>query len=204
MQASRSAAAGDIACDPDLFYSENRLHDDGCFIQDRERQSAGIGNYLTASLIPQSNCGEAVSKVASSHPNLRFKNGFGMASSCAIDADSSARMGAQQTNPRHRQQLTSRVYHGHPHFERGILEPTLESELIHTEGTRTSRACGVLSGMGIDRFDPLLPCIDAVMQNPDTVINDRSGSNTRAWVRDEDYIKNCGFTHDGQGWRRKV
>jgi hypothetical protein len=61
------------------------------------------------------------------------------------------------TNPRHRQQLASRVYHGHPHYERGILEPTIESELIHTEGTRTSRACGVLSGTNIDRFEPLIP-----------------------------------------------
>jgi hypothetical protein len=196
------AAAGGIACDPDLFYSENRLHDDGCFIQDRERQSVGVGAYLTASLIPQSSCGAAVSKMASCHPNLRFKNGFGNASPCAIDADSAARMGAKYTNPRHRQQLASRVYHGHPHYERGILEPTIESELIHTEGTRTSRACGVLSGTNIDRFEPLIPCINAVMQNPDTVINERSGSNTRAWVRDEDYIRNCGFTHDGRGWRR--
>jgi hypothetical protein len=44
------------------------------------------------------------------------------------------------------------------------LEPTIESEL-HTEGTRTSRACGVLNGTNIDRFEPLIPCINAVMQN---------------------------------------
>jgi hypothetical protein len=36
-----TAAAG-IACDPDLLTGEPSLDDDGCFIQDRERQSVGV------------------------------------------------------------------------------------------------------------------------------------------------------------------
>jgi hypothetical protein len=77
---------------------------------------------------------------------------------------------------------------------RRCLAPDIESDLIHTEGTRTSRPCGVLSGIEIDRFEPLIPCISEVVQDPQHIVNDRSGTNTRAWVRDEDYIKKCGFT----------
>jgi hypothetical protein len=95
-------------------------------------------SYLTG-LVPQGNCGEDVAKIAACHPNLRFKNGYGMASACAIDDDSKMRFGATQTNPRHRQQLQTRVYHGHAHYEKGCLAPDIESDLIHTEGTRTSR-----------------------------------------------------------------
>lgn len=200
--ASEYALVGTEACDPNMFYSENRLHDDGCFKQDRDRQSSSVGNYLTAGLVPQGNCGEDVAKIAACHPNLRFKNGYGMASACAIDDDSKMRFGATQTNPRHRQQLQTRVYHGHAHYEKGCLAPDIESDLIHNEGTRTSKPCGVLSGIEIDRFEPLIPCISEVVQDPKNIVNDRSGSNTRAWVRDEDYIKKCGFTHDGRGWRR--
>jgi hypothetical protein len=200
--AAEFASAGTEACDPNLFYSENRLHDDGCFKQDRERQSSDVGAYLTQGLVPQTGCGAEVARVAACHPNLRFRNGYGFSSPCAIDDDSKARLGAAYTNPRHRQQLQSRVYHGHPHYERGTLEPDTESELIHQAGTRTSKPCGVLAGVEIDRFVPLIPCIESTVQNPDNIVGDRVGSNTRAWVRDEDYIRRCGFTHDGRGWRR--
>lgn len=202
VDASEYAPAGKEACNPDLFYSENRLHDDGCFKQDRDRQSTSVGDYLTSGRVRNGNCGEDVAELAACHPNLRFRNGYGPAAACAIDEDSQLRYGQKYTNPRHRQQLQSRVYHGHPHYERGCLQPDEESSLIHTEGTRTSRPCGVLSGVEIDRFVPLIPCIESAVQDPQHVVNDRSGTNTRAWVRDEDYIQRCGFVHDGRGWRR--
>jgi hypothetical protein len=200
--AAEYAPVATEACDPNLFYSENRLHDDGCFKQDRDRQSAGVGAYLTEGLVPQGQCGADVARIAACHPNLRFRNGVGMASPCAIDDDSKARYGALQTNPKHRQQLQPRVYTGHPHYERGCLAPDTESGLIHTQTTRTSRPCGVLSGVSIDRFVPLVACLGSSVQDPEFIVNDRVGSNTRAWVRDEDYIRNCGFTHDGASWRR--
>jgi hypothetical protein len=182
------ALVGTEACDPNLFYSENRLHDDGCFKQDRERQSSSVGSYLTAGLVPQGNCGEDVAKIACT-PIFDSKR-FGCIGVCDRRR-CKMRFGATQTNPRHRQQLQTRTTV--TPTTRGCLAPDIESDLIHTEGTRTSRP-GVLSGIEIDRFEPLIPCISEVVQDPQHIVNDRSGTNTRAWVRDEDYIKKCGFT----------
>jgi hypothetical protein len=73
-------------------------------------------------------------------PESPFQNGYGMASACAID-DVKMRFGATQTNPRHRQQLQTRVYHGHPHYEKGVSLQIPRVASIHTEGTRTSKPC---------------------------------------------------------------
>jgi hypothetical protein len=189
-------------CDATLFGSENRLFDDGCFASDREAQSKGVSAYGLARLRPADDCGTAVSELAACHPNLRFRNGYGNTSACAIDNDSASRYGSQYTNPKQRQCLPTRVFHGHAHFEKGVLLPDQESELIHSNPTRDPRPCGVLSGVTIDRFVPLVPCIRSVVQNADTAVPEWRGENTRAFVQDEEYLRRCGFSHDGRGWRR--
>jgi hypothetical protein len=105
-----------------------------------------------------------MAKIAACHPNLRFKTVTEW-HRCAIDDDSKMRFGATQTNPRHRQQLQTRVSRTST-LRKGCLAPDTESSLIHTEGTRTSKPCGVLSGIEIDRFEPLIPCIESVVQDP--------------------------------------
>jgi hypothetical protein len=146
-----------------MFYSENRLHDDGCFKQDRERQSSSVGDYLTLGLVPQGNCGENVAKIAACHPNLVSKNGYGMASACAIDDDSKMRFGATQNQPQ-ASAATDPVYHGHPHYEKGVslqIPRVAPSIPAHTRTMMWSTF-----GIEIDRFEPLIPCIESVVQDP--------------------------------------
>lgn len=185
-----------------MFGVENRLHNDGCFASDRERQSTDVAKYGLAGLRPGDDCGYEVSELAACHPNLRFRNGVGVANACVVDADSEARYGSSYTNPKQRQCLANRVFHGHAHFQRGVLRANEESELIHSDSTREPRPCGILSGITIDRFVPLVPCVASTVQNADTAVPDWRGEDTRSFVRDGEYLRRCGFTHDGRGWRR--
>jgi hypothetical protein len=161
---------GGIACA--TFLLENRLHDDGCFIQTASG-SVGVGAYLTASLIRRAHA--ALLSVRWPHvTRICDLKRVGNASPCAIDADSAARMG-QYTKPPSTTGV-ARLSRTSPLRARH-LEPTIESELIHTEGTDVKglRRPERHQHRPFRAVDPLHQRGDA---EPDTVINERSGSNT--------------------------
>lgn len=191
-------------CTP-MFELENRLFDDECALSDRTRQNEEVSGYLLANFLTTNvpACSKQVARVAECHTNLRFKDGYGNANACVIDADSAARLGAQQTNSPHRQTYANRVFHGHPHLYRGVIAPEEEASLIHSDVTRERRPCK--GDIPPDRFDPLLPCIAEAVSTDKTVVMDqtRGGEATRSWVRDSDAIAKCGYTKDGRGWKRE-
>ncbi len=194
-------------CEP-LFELENRLKDDECALADRVRQSDEASGYVLANFLASNVPGcdlRRVTELAACHNNLHFRDGYGVANACVIDADSTSRLGAAQTNNPHRigTCLKNRVFQGHAHFYRGAVQPEQEAELIHSEMSRERRPCK--GDIPPDRFAPLLPCLKEVMQNPATVIMDqtRGGSNSRAWVRDEDALARCGYSKDGRSWKKK-
>lgn len=193
-----------MSCSP-MFDLENRLLDDECALADQVRQSEDINGYLLANFVPSntSACESEVTKIAACHNNLRFRDGYGVANGCVIDSDSSARLGAQNINSPHRQQLASRVFQGHPHFWRGAVQPDEESMLIQSDVTRERKPCK--GDIPADRFAPLLPCIKEVVQNPKTAIVDGwqwGGDDTRSWVRNTEYLERCGYTNDGRHWKK--
>jgi hypothetical protein len=109
-----------------------------------------------------------------------------MASACAIDDDSKMRFGATQTNPRHGQQLQTRVY-GHAHYEKGVSHPTLKV-ILFIPKVRVRQALWRAIRYRDRSLRTLIPCISEVVQDPQHIVNVQVRA-TRAWVRDEDYIK---------------
>ena len=70
------------------------------------------------------------------------------------------------------------------------------SQLVSGESTRAKKACNTLAGVTIDRFIPLVPCLEYNIQNPVHYVPQywvRGGMDTRAYIRNIDYKKACGF-----------
>jgi hypothetical protein len=188
-----------------MYDLENRLNNDECALADRDRQSLEAAQYGLANFYPSNvpACSTKAAELSNCYVNLHFRDGYGNANACVIDADSAARLGAKQTNSPHKLELKARVFHGHPHLERGQILPSKESTLIHSEISRDRVPCAATTEKTIDRFVPLIPCLLETVQNPDTIVIDDwqwGGSDTRAFVRDEDLLVKCGYSHDGKTW----
>ena len=178
-------------CNSLLFDERTGLFNDSCFQRDRDRQSVESAKYGARNFRNIDACGADVLAMATCHPNLRFKNGHGNLAPCNVDSDTRVRIsGPKSTNPRHRQQLNTRVALAGPDLSHGFVQADTESDLIHSASSRTPRPCGVLSGISADVFTPLLPCLQRV-QAVEHIVPDWTVVDTRAWVRDADYIKRC-------------
>jgi hypothetical protein len=178
-------------CASILFDERTGLFNDSCFQRDRDRQSAESSGYNVRNHRAVDVCGQDVLAMATCHPNLRFKNGYGNVTACNVDADSSVRIsGPKTTNPKYRQQLATRVAHGGPDLSRGYVDADAESRLIHAENSLRKRPCSVLTGASVPSFAPLLPCVSSA-QAVEHVVPDWQVVDTRAWVRDADYLKRC-------------
>jgi len=194
-----------MSCPAELFDLENRLNDDDCLLADKRRQSEAVSAYNLASFYASNEpaCSKDVAKLAACYNNLHFRDGYGMANGCVIDDDSKLRLGAQQTNSPHRQALKGRVFQGHGHFERGAVLPGTESELIQSEMSRERRPCIAEQQIGDRVMTPMVKCLSDSVQDPENIVVDGwrwGGDDTRAWVRDEDYLKRCGYSSDGRRW----
>lgn len=74
--------------------------------------------------------------------------------------------------------------------------PDLKSRLIIGEDTSQSRSCNSLSGISIDRFTPLVPCLQENVQDTKHIVPEywvRGGMSTRNIIRNIDYMRTCGF-----------
>lgn len=182
------------ACSATLFDEKTGLFNDSCFQRDRDRQSVESASYAANNFRDVAACGSDAMSLANCHPNLRFKNGYGFASPCNVDADSQVRFLDQKTtNPKHRQQINTRTAQGGPDLSRGWVAADDESSLLHQEMSRTRRECGDLSGVGTEHaFAPLLPCVSSA-QKLEHVVPGWTTIDTRAWVRDADVSRRCGF-----------
>ena len=75
-----------------------------------------------------------------------------------------------------------------------ILNADVESKLKFGEDTFVPKSMNELSGITIDRFIPLIPCIKDNIQDPIHLIPSswvRGGADTRAVIRNIDYRKQC-------------
>lgn len=178
-------------CASILFDENTGLFNDSCFQRDRDRQSAESQQYGVLNHRAIEACGKDILSVATCHPNLRFKNGVGNVTACNVDADSKVRFkDPKTTNPRHRQQLATRVAHAGPDLSRGFGDADAESGLIHAENSLRKRPCSVLSSSVMPDMMPMLPCVKTV-QEVKHIVPQWDVVDTRAWVRDADYIKRC-------------
>jgi len=122
------------------------------------------------------------------------KDGYGK----MIDMESKLKQGSI-TNYKDKQQLQSRGFKGSPYMGAGethIVNPMLYSKLISGNDTRVKKAADTLAGVSIDRFIPLVPCLQENIQNPEHIIPQywvRGGESSRSYIQNIDYYKLCGI-----------
>jgi len=114
-----------------------------------------------------------------------------------IQMNTSLRNGIM-THDGHRHQLDTRLFPGSPYLAQGqsiLKNPDLSSRLLYGQETHSKKSDGSLSGVSIDNFIHLIPCIQQNVQNTKHIIPEywvRGGMSTRAVVRNIDYLKSCG------------
>ena len=102
------------------------------------------------------------------------------------------------TNDKMPQQLETRPYNV-PYMGAGethIVQPEVYSQLVSGTETRVKKATDALSGVSIDRFIPMVPCLAKNIQNTDHIIPEywiRGGESSRAYIQNVDYFKMCGI-----------
>lgn len=77
-----------------------------------------------------------------------------------------------------------------------LKHPDLKSKLLSSEDTYMPKSCDTLSGISIDRFTPLVPCLKENVQDTKHLIPEywvRGGMSTRNIVRNIDYLRTCGI-----------
>lgn len=109
------------------FDSLTRIGTDSSCIDQRSIQNTGHCNYMTQTFLggPTCSMGGPI-QFATSQPGIFYKGG---ASGCDIDQSSALTMGAIQSAPTAKLDLTSRTFVTVPFLGRGAVNPTMETEI---------------------------------------------------------------------------
>jgi hypothetical protein len=81
-------------------------------------------------------------------------------------------------------------------YQIAMVNPDLLSNLWTGYETRTKKSVGPLAGVSIDRFIPMVPCLEQNVQNVQHIIPEywvRGGMDTRSVIRNIDYLQACGL-----------
>lgn len=93
--------------------------------------------------------------------------------------------------------LQARPYATTPYMGNGktcVVYPDVESKLKLGEDTFVPKSMNSLSGITIDRFEPLIDCIENNIQDTKHIVPEhwvRGGADTRAVIKNIDYRKHC-------------
>lgn len=153
--------------DEPVFNWENKLSQDDCARLAKSRVNESINDYVLFNFFNMGDCdgkNKELESIASRHPNLRFRNGYGVASSCRIDEDSKARYNSDVTHGPEKRQYYVRNFHAVPDFARGTCAPNTESLLINGLDTTRDRQCERLTEKDFDRFTPFAGCFGQYIQ----------------------------------------
>lgn len=189
------------------------IHDDIPAIHEQGIQSIRPGLYSISNFHDCECKTPNTSRIANNHPTLIHKDGHGWTSmfGCNIDDDSKLRNAKNITNPRLIHQLNSRPYLTVPFMGRGAGNVCVESVLYNSEDTGQKRSCNTMSGVNINRFTPLVKCLEDNIQNPENLVQEvasedwrRGGVPSRQLLQDKLYLDRCGYNNnDGDFWSRK-
>ena len=187
------------------FLAENSLYNDECFQLTQDIINKSIDEYNLQSFYPDCNkCNLNQNDLLLNNVNLHARDGFGNVNSCDVDLDTELRLG-NIVHPKGKEQLCSRLFSGVPNLNRGGLIPNLESRLKSPEDTSAIRDCCRTTEIDYDRWIPLPSCMSTQIQNPDHIVMPKgiTYTNTRDYMRDNDYLKHCGFIQSqGGSWVR--
>jgi hypothetical protein len=176
------------------FNQENRLRYDQCEEKSIDEQNKHIANYWlkTNERIPyDSNFVEHIGMMNQSFYNVN-----------SVSHDSELRngkLGNQLTSEKNKQSklLEASPFKTTPYLGAGrtsIVRPDVYSNLVQSKLTQDKKSVSPLSGVTIDRFIPLVPCIKENIQNPTHIIPKywvRGGMSTRSIIQNIDYIDQC-------------
>jgi hypothetical protein len=178
------------------FNWENKLSMDACAQLQRERENLSLLDYRTYNFYNQGSCdvkNKAVEALVAKYPNFRFRDGYGVANSCTIDADNRIRYESELTHGRERQQLTTRQFTAVPDFARGSCAPNTESLLVNGYDTSHIRVCNRTVEADFNRYMPYLGCVQDYVEGKALSLPEwlSIGENSREIVRAQQAKKTC-------------
>lgn len=159
------------------FDNGNRLNQDDCALEVKDRENQSRTDYLTYNFFHASGpCQEQEQKLrefSSGQPNLNFRIGYGVASSCTIDADTQMRQNAEaMTHGPERRSLCTRSFVASPNLGKGYSIPNLESILINGVDTFIDRECHKLAETQLGVFAPMPTCVQKFVTGASMVLDD--------------------------------
>lgn len=183
---------------------KTKLRDDSNFIEHRDNADMKIASYYTKNFVDPSTITE-VKKTALEQPNILYRPGVGRMSLEGEPNQSILNDANLLTNLNKIQQLAPRVYNTVPYMGTGGGDLDIDTRLKFTEQSRLTqgRAC---SETEVNRFVPQL-CNIQQIQNTKHIIQEdsdkewvRGGTASRLLIRDENYLKRCGYNFNGKAW----
>lgn len=177
------------------FHSNTRSKNDSNCMTYKDKQDQLFGSYNITNFYKDEDRNKFIKSL--DHVGLsaqKNKDGYGK----IIDMESNL-IQPTLTNPKVKQQLTTRPFKGWPYMGAGathIVQPDTYSKLMSGTDTRTKKAADALAGVSIDRFIPLVPCLADNVQNTEHIIPEywiRGGESSRAQIQNIDYYKLCGI-----------
>lgn len=201
-----SSASG---CKGRQFELEHRVGADDCARNARDLQNTSAENYSLFPMFPTQGADckqtESLNKFGADN-HMNFRDGYGNANGCTVDADSAMRNGGILTNDRFKTQLNGRVFQAVPNLAHGGFVPHVESRLTQGESCSEHRSCNSLSEVTINRFVPLVPCLRDTIQDPRHIVPAWTwgGEPTRDTVRQEAFLKENGYVFDGTAWNKRM
>jgi hypothetical protein len=196
-----------MSFEKNIFEGRTQLYDDECAINAREYQNMSIHEYRLWNDYNYACNSEGEKKLqqfSTTHPNLHYRNGVGMTTSCHVEKDSDLRLNAKITSEKARNQLFHRFYQNNPYLGKGKTVPNVESRLMQSEDTSKLKVCDRIAEKDFDRFIPLVQCVKDTVQNADTVVYPwtNGGDNSRLLMRDAQTLKECGWEKVDKVWTR--
>lgn len=139
-----------------LFDTDNRLRADACAANQRDFQNLSMEAYTLRDVRVSPACPPDLSDQDCAELEARMGNGDLLAAS--IDSDSSMRYPVGGSTHDHtRQSLGTRVFGSVPNMGRGGLNAGVESKLLLSGDSGTSRVCvHRLAEVDYNRFDPVV------------------------------------------------
>jgi hypothetical protein len=159
------------------FDSGNKVGQDACAIETRNRENASVSDYNTYNYFnANGTCEEYDVKIkafAEENPNLSYHMGYGVAS-CKIDDDSRMR-NPNMTHGHEKKSLCVRNFIASPDLGKGQNSPNLESILINGVDTLVASDCNKLAEIQFPIFTPFQDCMASYVSGASQILPDRIG-----------------------------
>lgn len=169
------------------FDQGNSLSQDCCARNLRNNENTSICSYQTIDLKSENVCN---SRMFTDNPNLRCRNGYGVANAGVIDCDSRLRYkDPSQIKGPDKRQLLTRTFTAVPDMSVGTFIPNVESRLIMGHDTYVDHGCQDLTEIQFDTYQPFTQCTESYIQGwTDSIIQE--DETTRLGVPTRD-MKQC-------------